>query len=245
MERYIWIGILNISFCFGHVFAQKPPTSFYADMDGNKKLFLYREEVSIENYHDALRFLKREYGEDSEQYKFLIPDTAKFMKLYGFPFFFTKDHCDSIKKLHQTLPIIAISYEQAMAYCQWVEFMLNKRPKDKYTWQCSLPEKADYEIALKKATITQKESLSPLQVKCNKSCRKIKNGTMCVVKCHCGKSIFGLTDNVAEYTQNGMIVEGGENTVLKFTEAKDSENPIGFRIKLTAAFSKKSVSLQN
>jgi len=33
--------------------------------------------------------------------------------------------------------------------------------------------------------------------------------------------------------QDGMVVEGGESSVLKFVEANDCENPIGFRIKLT------------
>jgi len=50
--------------------------------------------------------------------------------------------------------------------------------------------------------------------------------------------IYGLTDNVAEYTQDGMVVAGGENTVLKFIEAKDSETPIGFRLKLTVVSKK-------
>jgi len=61
---------------------------------------------------------------------------------------------------------------------------------------------------------------------------------MCYVKCSCGNYISGLTDNVAEYTQEGMIVEGGENTVLKFVREEDSENPIGFRCKLTVTSKK-------
>ena len=75
-------------------------------------------------------------------------------------------------------------------------------------------------MALKKAKITQRKALSLLQRKK-------------------GNHIFGLTDNVAEYTQDRMIVEGGENTYLKFVEAKDYENPVGFRIKATIV-SKKS-----
>jgi hypothetical protein len=232
MGRYLWIGILTISFCFSTVFAQKPPTA-YLDVEGTKMSFFAKEEVSIEDYHLVLVFLKQEYGEDSEQYTFLIPDTAKFRAFYGFPFFYTGgSSIDSLRKLHQTLPMIAISYEQATTYCQWIEMLLTKRDKSN-TWQCSLLEKGDYEKALEKATITQKESLSPLQVKCTESCHKIKDGTMSIIKCRYGNSIYGLTDNVAEYTQSGMIVVGGKNAVLKFVEAKDNENPIGFRCKLT------------
>ena len=241
MAQYIWIGILNISFCFTHIFAQKPPTSCYANIDDNKKSFLFKEETSIQEYNSVIGFLKQEYGEDSEQYKFMIPDTAKFKTWYGFPFFYmatdySYKEIEIIKKQHQTLPMVAISYEQAMAYCQWVEIMINIRDSminkcsKSYTWQCSLPEKADYEVVLKKAKITQQESLSTLQAKCM-SCHKIKKGTICEIRCR-GNYIFGLTDNVAEYTQDSMVVEGGENTVLKFVEAKDSETPIGFRCKV-------------
>jgi hypothetical protein len=242
MERYIWIGILSISFCFNcsHIFAQKSPSSHYISIENDKKFFLEKEEVSIDDYDDILFFVRQKYGEDSEQYRFLIPDTAKFRALYGFSFFYEDISSrytakDTIRKLHQTLPMIAISYEQALAYCQWAEVLFNVRYKS-YTWQCRLPEKADYEMALKKAKITQKESLSLLQVKCNEYCRKTKDGSMgCIIKCrYSSNSISGLTDNVAEYTQDGIIVEGGENTELKFVEAKDNENPIGFRCKVTA-----------
>jgi hypothetical protein len=238
MKRYIWIGLLNISLylSFGDVSAQKL-TSFYIDVQGNKKSFFFKEEVSINAYSDILLFLKQEYGEKSEQYMLMIPDTAKFRELYGFPFFYIEagshQRIDSIMELHRILPMVAISYEQALAYCQWTEDILNKHSKNKYIWQCSLPEKADYEMLLtsKKAKITQKDFLSLLQLKCKESCRKIKDGTMCIIKCCYEDAVFGLTDNIAEYTQNGMIVEGGENSVLKFVEAKDYENPIGFRIK--------------
>ena len=83
MERYIWIGLLYISVGFGQIFTQKPPTSSYIDMDGNKKSFLFKEEVSIRDYTDVLGILKQEYGEDSEGYRFLLPDTAKFRAIYG------------------------------------------------------------------------------------------------------------------------------------------------------------------
>jgi hypothetical protein len=228
---------LNISFCFGHIFAQKLPTAFYIDIEKNKKSFLSKGEISFQDYYDVLTSLKQEYGEDSEQYKFLIPDTAKFMELYGFPFFYMNTRLyhktvDSIIEQQGEFPMVAISYEQAAACCQWMGIMVSQHDKS-YTWQCSLPEKADYEMALKKAKITQTEYLSPLQIKRNKHCRKIKDGTFCIVRRRYANFIFGLTDNVAEYMQDGMVVEGGENTMLKFVEAKDVEKPIGFRCKFT------------
>ena len=155
----------------------------------------------------------QEQGEDSEQYKFLIPDTVKFNAWYGFPFSFLIGSSIKTVKLQETLPMVAISYEQAMAYCQWIETAIFNKHDSTRIWQCSLPTKADYEMVFKKAKITQRESLSSLQRrKCNRA--------------------LGLTDNVAEYTQDGMVVEGGESIELKFVKTEECENPIGFRCKV-------------
>jgi hypothetical protein len=243
MIRYIWVGFLSISFCCSHIFAQKPPDIFYIGVEGNKKSFLFKEEISIQNYSDVLGVLKQEYGEDSGGYISLFPDTAKFRTIYGFPFFYIEKGArykavDSIMKLCKIMPMVGISYEQAKVYCQWMTTFLNdERLKNKYIWQCSLPEKADYEMAFNssKAKITQKKPLSFLQNKYR--CIKGINYTVCRHK-RGNNYIYGLTDNVAEYMQDGMVVEGGENTVLKFIEAKDSENPIGFRVKLTVVSKK-------
>jgi hypothetical protein len=58
MERYIWIGILSISFFFniGYVSAQKPPSPGYAKIGCNKKSFLTKEETSIIEYRHILSF---------------------------------------------------------------------------------------------------------------------------------------------------------------------------------------------
>jgi len=242
LQRYIWIGILNISLCFSNIFAQQPPTKHYVGIEKNKKSFIFNEEMSIQDYCYVLEFLKQELGEDSELYKFLVPDTAKFKELYGFPFFYDEAGSyaarDSIKKLQRILPMVAISYEQAMACCQRMEYELNKHSKNKYIWQCSLPEKADYEVVFKKAEITQRESLSSLQGKYRITRYKRKDATYTIIRPKRDNRILGLTDNVAEYTQDGMIVEGDKNAVLKFVETKDSETPIGFRFKATVVSKK-------
>jgi hypothetical protein len=238
MAQYIWIGLLNISLlCLtcGHIAAQKPSPSFYADLEGNKKAFFAKGEVNVLSYRGMLADIKKEYGEDSEQYRRLIPDTAKFRAWYGIPFVFSdKGSSETMEFIEQypVLPMVAISYEQALAFCQWAETSVNKHRNSKYVWRFSLPEKADYEMALTKAKITQQESLSPLQAKERRNCHKIKDGTECVIRSRYD-AIYGLTDNVAEYMQDGMTVEGGKNAVLKFSEAKDSENPTGFRCKIT------------
>jgi formylglycine-generating enzyme required for sulfatase activity len=182
-------------------------------MESRKQTFISVNEVSIQNYRHFVEIIMHKHGENSELYKSVFPDTAKFWKLYGFPFwvpaFFGRapmnEELEDLLGKHGKLPMVAISYEQAMAFCQWLN-------DDAYTY--SLPTKADYEMAFKKAKITQRKALTLLQR------RK-------------GNHIFGLTDNVAEYTQDGMIVAGDENAVLKFVEAKENETPIGFRIKAT------------
>jgi hypothetical protein len=112
----------------------------------------------------------------------------------------------------ESLPMVAISYEQAATYCQWKETIMNS-PNRPYVFQYSLPTKAGYEMTIKKAKITQNKTLSPMK---SKNC------------------IFGLTDNVTEYTQDGMIVEGGENTALKFVNTENIDTPIGCRCKSIA-----------
>ena len=219
MVQYIWIGILSLNFCFNFddVFAQKPYYGHYIKIGKSKnKSFLSIKEICIQDYRLFVEITKRKYGDTSEQYKFLIPDTAKFRALYGFPFFLPAGYSknketDDLLMMHWEFPMVAISYEQALAYCQWES---EAWKQSKYVWQYSLPTQSNYESVLKKAKITKNKALSPFQ-------RKGYN------------YVWGLTDNVAEYTQDGMVVEGGENTVLKFVEAKDCENPIGFRIKAT------------
>ena len=247
-KRSIWLGCLSIIFSlnFHYVSAQKPPTEFYISIDKDKKSFLSKAEISIQDYHEMMWFVKEKFGNNSEEYKFLIPDTVAFKELYGFPFFYRKEGvryrlaeskiADFICDLQGKFPMVAISYEQAVAYCKWMETSMNQQNNTstaRYTFQCSLPEKADYETAInhRKAKITQKPPLYFLRKNCKKYCRKTKDGSACLISCRY-PAIFGLTDNVAEYIQDGMIVEGGTNTALKFVTAKECENPIGFRIKV-------------
>ena len=239
MSRYIYLGILGISFCMNlnHVFAQKRTRTVYdchIDIEKNKSS-ISSEEVSIKDYFDFMLETKQEYGENSEQYKFLMPDTAKFKLWYCFSFPSgnkeERANCKTLKLYRNPyktfdqvsrLPMIAISYEQALACCKWQEAIINRFSKS-YTYQYSLPTKADYEMSLKKAKITTKEPLSILP-----------NNH------HVRNRIHGLTDNVAEYIQDGIIVLGGENTTLKFVDVKDvGDIPIGFRYK-SVVISKKA-----
>ncbi|NLE05706.1 MAG: SUMF1/EgtB/PvdO family nonheme iron enzyme [Crenarchaeota archaeon] len=180
-------------------------------LENNESSILSVEE-NVHAYIRIMKFVKSKYGKESQQYRSLIPDTAKFRSFYGFSFFqdenvplkTLKSH---IKKLN-SIPMVAISYEQAVAYCQWYEIFLNEL-NHQYEYQLSLPTKEDYEKALKIAKITRQQSLSTL---------KSKN------------RIMGLTDNVAEYTRDGVVIEGCcQNTALKLTETEKCDNPIGFR----------------
>ena len=218
MVRYIWIGILSLSFCFNFkVFAQK---SCYGTIKikNSKQSFISPQEVSVRDYYYFSIMVKQEYGENSEQYKSLIPDTAKFRAWYGFPFFFQTSSTRKSIKQYARFPMIAISYKQAMFFCLWLENTYAKS-NESYIEKYSLPTQIDYEIIFNQAKITKKKALSPLQ---QKGC----------------KCVLGLTDNVAEYTQDGMVVEGGENSELKFATVENYENPVGFRIKATVVSKK-------
>lgn len=223
MVRYILIGILilNLYSNFGYTFAQKPPIGHYIKIEKSKpKSFISIKEVRVQDYRLFVETIKRKCGENSEEYKFLIPDTVEFEKLYGFSFFLpegfykdvsNRDENNDLLIKHGTFPMIAISYEQAVTFCQ---YWANMWKPNKYVWEYGLPTQADYEMVLKKAKITKNKALSPLQ----------RKGY---------KYVWGLTDNVAEYIQDGIIIEGGENTELKFVTVEECENPIGFRLKAT------------
>jgi hypothetical protein len=204
---------LNYSFAQkkGKPIVYKTTPVYCVSLENNESSILSVEE-NVHAYIRILEFVESKYGRESEQYKFLIPDTAKFRSFYGFPFFQdenlpSKTLKSHIKKLN-SIPMVAILYEQAAAYCQWYEIYLSEL-NHQYEYQLSLPRKEDYEKALKIAKLTRQQPLSTL---------KSKN------------HIMGLIDNVAEYTQDGMVIEGGsQNTALKLTETEKCNNPIGFR----------------
>jgi hypothetical protein len=202
------------------IFAIKKYSSIKIGNDRQSSIF--GEEMNIADYHFFVQMTKQKHGEDSEQYKSIFPDTAKFKEWYGFSFFEWK--CSATRKSEKlylikryTLPMVTISHEQAMAFCQWWEDIHNNSKNSKFICTYTLPTKSDYETVFNsgRAKITQRKALSSLQRRESSS------------------RVYGLTDNVAEYMQDGMVVEGGENATLKFVEAKDCENPIGFRIKAT------------
>ncbi|HOF16636.1 MAG TPA: SUMF1/EgtB/PvdO family nonheme iron enzyme [Bacteroidales bacterium] len=230
MKQYILIGILGVGLHFG--FAQKHLKEFYVNIDDDKQSYIHKSEVSIDEYCFFLYMIGEKHGEDTELYKSLIPDTAKFREWYGFSFSFLSTSSQQTVILQRSLPMVAISYEQALSYCQWVEERMNKFSQS-YTYQCALPEKADYEKVLKKAKITDNDFLSPLQVQYKEKKRKRKNEEMTIIRPYMGNPLYGITDNVAEYTQDGMIVGGGASNELKFMEKADKTIPIGFRIKTT------------
>jgi hypothetical protein len=82
---------LSVSFCFNFklIFAQKffRTTNVYCvALEKNSSSSILSIEENVQEYAFMLGMIKQEYGENSEQYKFMIPYTAKFRAWYGFPF---------------------------------------------------------------------------------------------------------------------------------------------------------------
>ena len=177
------------------------------------------KEVSVDDYAFFCYIMRQYYGEYSEKYLSIIPDTITFKRVYGYSFPLKGNEArydgESFHQYIQRLmctPMSIISRQQAEAYCQWMEFGVGKE-RQSSKWHYSLPAEADYERIVKKAKLTTQHPLELMEKK--------------------KYVLTGITDNVAEYTQGGKIVKGGASKDLTFCDIDDVcniETPIGFRL---------------
>ncbi len=223
MRQYIWFGTLFLNMFFSSVITAQDWSKPHISKDTQKlcriskdkhvKTYLYNEEIRVSDYSFFLYMVGKEHGEKSDKYKALIPDTSFFFSNYRFKFTYMEKSPDYMVQLQSSLPMIGLSYEQALAYCRWKEKM--HKPSRKYVFVYSLPTKNDYETAMGRAKITQRKALSALQQ---------------TKRSH---AIYGLTDNVAEYlADRNLVVAGGRRSTLQFEEITAVTEPIGFRLKV-------------
>lgn len=221
MKRFIWIGILYLSFVTCATAQQHSSTNISRDSQrwcrigksNDTVSYLCNQEIRVSDYSFFLYMMEKEYGKNSEKYRSLLPDTASFLSRYHFRFTYMEKCPDYMNRLQESLPMTCITYEQANAYCQWKESVSKKHHK--YALHYSIPSKTDYESALKHAKITQFPPLSTLnQFKCK-------------------RTIHGLTDNVPEYLLNGdSTVCCNKKGELSFEPTASNETGIGFRFKV-------------
>jgi glyoxylase-like metal-dependent hydrolase (beta-lactamase superfamily II) len=202
-----------------NAFAQKIPGCKAIDAD--KKIFLDRHEITVLDWGEFCVGQGQLYGATSPQTLASLPDSATFAQTYGLCFYFIKDSVITIRPAKDVTamksllsPMTGISYEQALAYCQWRSKVVNekfKRDNKKYSVTYSLPSKEDYILASKTAPQSNQPTLTKIKYK--------------------SKKMTGLFDNVSEYTNDKNTIIDGYSID---NQSIISENAlIGFRCKAT------------
>jgi len=121
-------------------------------------LYVDVTEICISDWNEYSFWLKRMYGEDSDEYRSCFPDSTVWRKsIY-------EQVAKSYFKhpAYYNFPIVGITYEQAVAYCEWrsiqVNYMLYARqnkleysPKDDtigipQIYKYRLPSKEEWEV---------------------------------------------------------------------------------------------------
>lgn len=194
----------------GESFAQNPPGTVQLNSSkiGSKcGTFIDANEVTVLYWKDYLNWLGKEYGEETSQYKTMLPDSATCSQVYSANW----EHPSC-----QNFPIVGISYEQAIAYCKWLTDRVNEMLKlknKKYTVSYTLPTKTDFEEAYKQQKVkTNYKNITGIDW------RKEKKGILA-----------GIGDNAQELTIEKMILTGEESDVLFFQPFMESNAFIGFR----------------
>jgi hypothetical protein len=214
-----YITVIYVVLLVNNAFAQKIPGCKAIDAD--KKIFLDRHEITVLDWGEFCVGQGRLYGATSPQTLAALPDSATFAQTYGLCFYLIKDSVITIRPAKDVTamksllsPMTGISYEQALAYCQWRTKVVNEKFKQdnkKYSVTYSLPSKEDYFLAKKTASESNNPPLTKIKYK--------------------SKKMTGLFDNVAEYTNDRDIIIDCYSTNNQFITTENAL--IGFRCKAT------------
>jgi len=103
--------------------------------------------IKIVNWLQYVHWTRREYGEQSAEYKNVLPDTLILQKFLSAPSLSHWRHPS-----YHTYALVGISYEQAMKYCEWRTNRVNELLEKTgmiYTVSYSLPTEVDFQEAYK------------------------------------------------------------------------------------------------
>lgn len=153
MKKYFLVSsILLVSLAF-FSFAKKgfDPLAITGVIAENT--FLDVAEVSNLNWREYMSWNEKKYGKESKEYLACTPDENVW----------EGDKFKPMKALYlkhnsyDNYPVVGVSYEQAMAYCNWRAERINEavklqNKKSKVTYSCRLPTKAEWEKLANKET---------------------------------------------------------------------------------------------
>lgn len=175
-------------------------------LDRKTATYMDASEITVFAWAEYLYWVKENNGENSDEYKNALPDSATCEKLYG-PFRYFQH------PKYKNYPIVGISYEQVQAYCQWRSDRVNEKNK-KGRIIYSLPEVYDYQMAFTKQKRIKNMSTSIIPVNPKK------------------KKLTGIGWNVQELTADpNVIVAGKEGDNLIFDDYRGISYSLGFRCK--------------
>lgn len=159
MVHYPGIFLLSLSFlllsqCQSSL--QDPPPGTKR-LESGEPVFMDKTPVRNLDYAEYLNWLKEKHGINTDQYKNALPDSALWAKANRKAF---KGGKSVAHPETRNLPIVGISYEQAVNYCKWRSQEVSR--KLEYRVEYRLPSPAHYKKALKGKSIERKGGIYPV-----------------------------------------------------------------------------------
>ncbi|MEA3494743.1 MAG: SUMF1/EgtB/PvdO family nonheme iron enzyme [Bacteroidota bacterium] len=178
-------------------------------------LYIDKTEISNFAWQEYLIWLKGEYGIDSEKYKNGLPDKKVWSSLYKTEFKLIPTNQEI-----REYPIVGIDYEQAIKYCKWRTFVVNKKYEKNFNVNYRLPTKEEYISGQNIENLKNKKKYFNPKTQLYKLPDKIK-----------GKHTIFLSTNVSEMTNEKGKAYGANfsDTSNLIKDYSDAEIWLGFR----------------
>ena len=189
------------------LFAQQPPIGTVqlepSKTDVKYAEYIDKNEITVADWREFLFWIEQKQGKTSAEYISMLPDTATLQK--SIP--------DWKHPAYSRHPIVGISYEQAIEYCQWRTARVNEYlEKNGITYKVSynLPTETDFKEAYKQQKVkTFDTNLSPIS--------------------NTNKNLINIGGNAQELTLEKTVFQGDNDGTLKFYPYKEPCANIGFR----------------
>lgn len=99
------------------------------------KFYMDKTEITNESYREYLYWLNKHHGSESEEYKIALPDTLVWRDSLAY----NEPYVDVYFRhpAYAKYPVVGISYEQAVNYCEWRSDRVNEFiyiDKNKVKW---------------------------------------------------------------------------------------------------------------
>jgi formylglycine-generating enzyme required for sulfatase activity len=198
--------------------------NFFADMT----------EITNVDWLEYMHWTKRIYGENSNEYKSMLPDTTvwKDENLKGIKSNYYR------QPTYSTYPVVGITYEQAKQFCKWRSDRVNES-----IWVAKTGKKSDYvknfdynyedmPKVFEYRLPTKEEWMEITQNRKVKDIDKETKHLTYPASSSKKKAFYGLNTNVSEMiSENGIALGGNWKTPDGYQEIKyeKGSNVVGFR----------------